>query len=289
MAASDVKNTGSDGGTAPTRRGFLEDLMDPTCPIPIYAYRGREQFLEDFQHALDTYQSTSEWMLLTGVTEEIFRDEFLESEESPFSRLRSYDTEGQILLLRLTVSREHEAAASEFDHLLKNATERQGLRLKSYGGYHGMVEGGMVPDKAWRPLRLPRDRSTEWPSAVLEVSYSETRTKLMGDIRRWFYASSGDVKLVLIIDIDRHAPNIIIEQWVHDKDSGKKRDQVINISRMKDRVVVTGAPLEISFERLLLCPPSTPYESKIRIREEALREFADSIWEEQGYKEIERF
>ncbi|GLA66607.1 hypothetical protein AtubIFM55763_005490 [Aspergillus tubingensis] len=286
MASNDVKDTGSDVVTACGSRGFLEYLMDPTCPIPKYAYRGREGFIHDYQHAIDTYQSTSEWMLLTGVTDEAFRNDFLESEDSPFSRVRTYDSEHQILLLIMPESNAHGTASSEFDKLLCMATGRLGLHLKSFEGYHAMERGGKVPDRAWRPLRLPRNRSTEWPSAVLEVSYSETRSKLMADIRRWFHASGGDVKLVFTVDIDRHAPKIVIEQWTHDKDSRKRREQVIGISQSKTGVVVTGAPLEISFERLFLCPTSTPEESNILIHEPALRNYANLIWEEQGYKEI---
>ncbi|KAL3475976.1 hypothetical protein BJX99DRAFT_270791 [Aspergillus californicus] len=263
MDASEVTNTGSTPSTS--RSSFLADLMDPTCPIPTYAYRGPEEFLKDKEDAFNRYLSTSDI----------------------FSDVRAYDGQAGAVLL-LIVSDAHHAAASAFDNFLNNAVNRQGLNLTPCEGTRQTAEDGSKnPDGAWRPSRLPRDRSVIWPSIVLEVSYSETRAKLMSDIRWWFRASLGDVKVVMTVDIDRHSPIIVIEQWVRDR-IGRHRQQTIRITNSGAGAVIIGAPLKLSHERIFLGPPATPAEGTIWIREPALKNFAEAVWENQGFKDVER-
>lgn len=289
MARSEVNKTGNDVAltSVTDSRGFLGDLTHQTCPIPKYAYRGEEQFLQDFQHALNTAQSRSEWLLLTKVTKEIFHAVFLESEEPPFSSVSSYDDQLEILLLRMVVSRTHEAAAHEFHRLLGNATTRYGVQLRVYGGYHSAADRGKIPDVAWRPIRLPRGRSLDWPSVVLEVSFSETRQKLMSDVRHWLGASDGDVKVVLTVSIERHTPKIAIEQWVKKNGRGG-REQRIEIRKSGVDIKVSENALQISFERMFLCPPSTDGEAVILVHAPELKSFAQAIWEQQGFIDVER-
>ncbi|KAL5051339.1 hypothetical protein BDW71DRAFT_193740 [Aspergillus fruticulosus] len=196
------------------------------------------------RHALNTIQPCSEWLLLTKVTNEIFHAECLESEEHPFSNVSSI------------VSKPHEATVHEFGLLLHNATSRHG-----------------IPDEAWRPLRLPKGRSLDWPSVVLEASFSETRKKLMSDIRHWLGASGGDVKVVFTVAIERHAPKIITERWVM-KNSREGREQ---------RIEIANQALKI-----FLCPPSTDGEAIISVHAPALKSFAEAIWEQQGFIGVQR-
>ncbi|KAL4916505.1 hypothetical protein BDW62DRAFT_186158 [Aspergillus aurantiobrunneus] len=187
----------------------------------------------------------------------------------------------------MVVAKPHEAAVHEFGLLLHNATSRHGVKLRAYGGYHSAADWGKIPDEAWRPLRLPRDRSLDWPSVVLEVSFSETREKLMSDIRHWLGASGGDVKVVFTVAIERHAPKIIIEQWVM-QNSREGREQRIEITKSGAEVEVSKDALELSFERIFLCPPSTDGEAIISVHAPALRSFAEAIWEQQGFIGVQR-
>ncbi|KAL4987835.1 hypothetical protein BDW68DRAFT_187689 [Aspergillus falconensis] len=261
---SEVTKTGTDATLTCTtdNRGFLGDLTHPTCPILKYAYQGKEQFLKFYQHALNTIQPCSEWLLLTKVTNEIFHAECLESEEHPFSNVSSI------------VSKPHEATPAW-------------SKLRAYGGYHSAADWGKIPDEAWRPLRLPKGRSLDWPSVVLEASFSETRKKLMSDIRHWLGASGGDVKVVFTVAIERHAPKIITERWVM-KNSREGREQRIEIAKSGAEVAVSKDALELSFERIFLCPPSTDGETIISVHAPALKSFAEAIWEQQGFIGVQR-
>ncbi|KAL3431298.1 hypothetical protein BDV09DRAFT_188498 [Aspergillus tetrazonus] len=245
-------------------RSHASDLPHPQIHLP-----RKEQFLKDFKHALNTMQPYSEWLLLTSVTNEIFHAEFLESEEHPFSNVSSYNKQLEILLLRMDVSKPHEAAVHGFG-LLLNAVSRHRVKLRVYGGYHSATDWGKIPDEAWRPLQLPKDRSLDWPSIVLEVSFSETREKLMSDIRHWLGASGGDVKV-----------------WAM-KDGREGREQRIEITKSGPKVEVSEDALELSFERIFLCPPSTDGEATIPVHAPVLKSFAEAIWEQQEFISVQR-
>ncbi|KAI9371424.1 hypothetical protein BJX61DRAFT_511521 [Aspergillus egyptiacus] len=291
MAMSEMTETESDMPLTPTTdsRGFLADLLNPTCPIPRYVYQGKEQFLKDFQHAPDPTQPYSEWLLLTHVTKEIFDADFLESEEYPFASVSSYNSQLEILLLRTVQSKPQGAAATEFVRLLDRATGRRGVQFRTYGGYHSAPAGdwGKCPDMAWRPVRLPQDRSPDWPSAVLEVSFAETGEKLRSDTRQWLGATRGDVKIVVTVAIERTAPRIVIEQWVG-KDGSAGREQRIEITKKGDEIEVSAGALELSFERLFLHPFGSDRTPIISVHAPALKSYAEAIWEFQGFVDIPR-
>lgn len=237
---------------------------------------------KDFEDALKANQNMVEWLLVTEVSEEIFKRYFLESQDQPFSFTCTYDRHLEVLLLSMAISDAHQTARFEFHHLLRNATSSAGVELRTRAGFRSTQGGGKMPDGAWRPLHPPPGQSSDWPSAVLEVSYSETRAKLMNNIRHWFWASGGDVKVVFTVDIERRAPKVIIEQWV-DMNGWHRPEQQITISKSSTGAYVSG-PLEVSFERLFLRSPTPFDEAIIRIREDALIWYAQAIWQDQGFE-----
>ena len=90
--------------------GFLGHLA--SC-IQRYPYRGRQQFLVDFEaerhrHRTNTSGHVSEWFLLTGVDNLIFRSEFIEpvDQNTPWTSWDSYDAHLQLLLDQVTCSRD---------------------------------------------------------------------------------------------------------------------------------------------------------------------------------------
>ncbi|KAL3434213.1 hypothetical protein BDV09DRAFT_186011 [Aspergillus tetrazonus] len=100
---------------------------------------------------------------------------------------------------------------------------------------------------------LPRGRSQDWPSAVLEDAFSEAKAKLQTDVRYWLRASEGDVKIVFTIQIDHNVPKITIEKWNQ------------------------TSPLRIGFQKLFLRSPSTLKERDVEIGEEELQLLAEDV------------
>ncbi|KAL2866106.1 uncharacterized protein BJX67DRAFT_382205 [Aspergillus lucknowensis] len=272
-------------------RGFLGNLTPSV--IPHYPYQGRERFQHDFEKRFDTFQGENEWILVTGVTPEEYSRVFEpqgENRDSVFSLGRAYDTQLKLLLLRIMASTPHEAASITFDRLLCNATRPLGVTPQPAGGIRSAPKvGSKVPDQAWGLLRKIHGRSGKWPSVVLEVAYSETRAKLRSDVRYWFRASHGEVKIVFTVKIERATPRVTIEKWGVDL-HGRGRshlEQVVNIAKSGATVAVSGAPLLLAYENLFLCPAVNATQNTICIRENELISYAKGIWRAQGLEEIE--
>lgn len=190
----------------------------------------------------------------------------------------------------MTKSPAHETASMTFHSIFMEAVEPTGLKrsLKEIGSAtHFASLGAKEPDQAWRPQRLPSNRSRDWPSVVMEIAYSETESKLGCDVRFWMRASGGDVKVVLTLCINRQQPKIRIEKWVGSNNNNNNRhhlDQSITISNAdSNRIILSNAPLTIDFEDLFLRPASIHRERNIEVDTEKLQYLATEIWDEQGF------
>ena len=120
----------------------------------------------------------------------------------------------------------------------------------------------------------------------MEITYSETESKLGSGVRFWMRASGGDVKVVLTLRINRQQPKIRIEKWVSNNSNNNRHhlDQSVTISKAdNNRIILSNAPLTIYFEELFLRPASMPRERNIEVDAEKLRYLATEIWDEQGF------
>ncbi|KAL4786807.1 hypothetical protein BJX76DRAFT_346007 [Aspergillus varians] len=279
-------------------RGFLGNL--DLC-IHRYPYQGRDQFLRDFEmerqrYEVDTTSEASEWLLLTEVDNETFLNSFIEpvDETTLFTSWSSYDSELELLLVRMTKSGPHETAAEALNEEILAAISTMGLKgtLFKLGSRTQVAPmGKKEPDKSWLPKRLPRGRSSEWPSVVLEVAFSETPKKLQSDVRYWLRASDGNVKLVFTIRIGRQQPKITIETWksADEAHSRPHLQQITEISRQTNgRITVSESPLVLGFEDLFLRPPTGAKETDIELDENQLQSIAEEIWALQEFYTLSR-
>ncbi|KAL2869394.1 uncharacterized protein BJX67DRAFT_379412 [Aspergillus lucknowensis] len=192
------------GITADHGRGFLGNLTPDI--VPHYPYRGREEFQNDLKHAFDTFHRDCEWFIVSGITQHIFESEFKEQERAHFPA----------------------------GWMIMNALQPMGLEwaIDMIGSATKFADiGGKEADAAWRPRRRPLGRSRVWPSVVLQVAFFDTKAKLQSDVRYWYRASNGDVKVILTLHIDRHTPLITVEQWETGDNSKLQRTQSIEIYR----------------------------------------------------------
>lgn len=75
---------------------------------------------------------------------------------------------------------------------------------------------GKQPDDCFLPWsRLPHGRQhpLNWPTLVIESGVSESLPKLREDARWWFENSSGLVRTVIILSINRARKTIRLEKW----------------------------------------------------------------------------
>ncbi|KAL4934280.1 uncharacterized protein BDV17DRAFT_248831 [Aspergillus undulatus] len=185
--------------------------------------------------------------------------------------------------------------------------------------------GDKEPDGSWHPTeKAGRGRSTSngWPSAVLEVEYSDSdsdsgsetkrKQKLHSDLQYWAKVAGGNVKVVFAMWIASDERRITINKWAYDEDIGSNtsitdndkgadgtghgrggyilQEQVLITKSPKGKKVdVVGAPLTIGFEQLFLRPPRLRSEDKrIEIPQEDLEFLADSVWDMQRERRMKK-
>jgi hypothetical protein len=271
--------------------GFLADIASP---IKRYPFEGRQQFLDTWkaewhrqQNAPTGTSDASEWILFTNVDKRTFTQDFLDPPE-PWTETSwsSFDASQDLLLVKMPNAPPHEVAAATFNNLFLDAIEPTGLKyalrnLKSaaFHGSSGSKEAGF----SWAPKRTPPGHSRDWPTVILEVAYSETKSKLMSDIRFWLHQSKGDVKVVVTLQINRQTPKITVETWELQSDRPHRMQQLIVSKAKNQEVMVRNDPLVIQFASLFLRPASIPKETDINVDAEKLQLLATDIWGEQRF------
>ncbi|KAL3488649.1 hypothetical protein BJX62DRAFT_239869 [Aspergillus germanicus] len=249
---------------------------------------GPEQFLQISEREYYNHHGqTDHWFLLTGVTQRVFNEYFLEAESGPFSYAFAYDPYCHRLLVATPISTTHAVAGPAFNRMVDRAAEAIGMdnELVEMGRGCRMTEvGTKQPEMAWQPEEIVPGLVNRWPSVVLEVVYSKAdpRPKLQADLRYWFRASPpGTVNTVFILTINRGKDEIVIEMWERiGADERPYLEQRAAISRTETGgdVMITGSPLIIGFENLFLRAPHRPNEVDVQLNDEKLQFIAERIW-----------
>ncbi len=186
-----------------------------------------------------------------------------------------------------------------------------GLR-KSWAPIHATTLSSNHPDRSSREgdsaggPHPDRTSETGWPTLVIEAGVSQSLQGLQTTIRWWFHASSHEVKIVLLLKIDRQRQQIILEKWTEGADIPRpgatttrsattispirRQEIIINISPAAaaaapgdairadpESYTVTRGALSLEFELLFLRRPNTG-EGDIIITEEMLRDLAALVW-----------
>lgn len=135
-----------------------------------------------------------------------------------------------------------------------------------------------------------------WPHFVIESGVSESTARLRADAAWWFSNSNGEVKLVLLIKVNRHSRVITIEKW----DRHQTRPTRTNPSPWKPRRLrtvelnmgvtpktcavqvpsgtATGPALTLEFELLVGRPPVPPLEKNVEFTTAELIECFEPVF-----------
>ncbi|KAJ9490257.1 hypothetical protein VN97_g2985 [Penicillium thymicola] len=195
----------------------------------------------------------------------------------------SFDLNEELILIKMP-SHEHSSATSAVDHAIVAALLPMGL-FSSVNAYPGAtIQGqkrGKQPDHGWGSRRPPSGYERT-PSVILEVAWSESDSKLNSDVRFWLDPADGNAKTCLTLRVDKRQPTIRIENW-RLQNGRPYRVQMIQVTKVSNRITVTNHPLIIPFEDLFLRPSSIPAERDIEISLQALEDIAAKIWEVQRF------
>ncbi|OJJ42597.1 hypothetical protein ASPZODRAFT_147233 [Penicilliopsis zonata CBS 506.65] len=204
--------------------------------------------------------------------------------QAPLIPFESYFLHDQVLIIKME-SRAHATANEEFAQLFNKKLEEMGgldEKLRKLGTAH--FEGHerlKRADKTYLPKRLPKGRSRQWPTLILEVGYSASRQKLTNDVQWWQSESQGDVQIILTVDINQKRREIIFEKWASTGQESIYRTVISKDTSQTSIRATNQDPLIIDFNGLFLRDPDGPIEGDILFRLDDLKKLAASIWEEQ--------
>lgn len=136
-----------------------------------------------------------------------------------------------------------------------------------------------------------RHLTTDWPTLVFESGLPEPLSRLRTDAKWWLTNSSGQVKIIILIDIDLDAQKPHIERWgmLHPPASrpltraavaanNSVPTKVAEISIIQDIVTaVSDVPLVLSFDDIFLQPPG-PAEGDFVFSTNDLQNWSSSVW-----------
>lgn len=156
-------------------------------------------------------------LLLTGVDEKAFSQNFLNLDDRDFPQWSSYDKVLNLLLIRMTKSITHEDAATISHNKLIHALIAKGLDpdMLVYWGSATCQgpAGAKEADFACLPRAFFHGSSQDWPCVVLETDFSEAELKLNFDVRFWLNGSEGKIKVVFIMEVHSKSSIITIDKW----------------------------------------------------------------------------
>lgn len=273
--------------------GYLRTLV--ACPtIEKCPYSNRQEISRRRLAGGSECEWESEWVLLTDIDSQTFTRDFLNSDDNDNDDQHelpitwsTFDATLKLLLIRIPRSEPHEVAAHLFEEVFLDAVQDVGMKrslIKTGSVTCISTGGGKQADLSYSPLRLPRDRSRDWPSVVLEVAFAESKmgqVKLMSDVRFWLNQSHGNVKIALTLRVEQDRPAIVIESW--EENNGRiHRTQHVTVVKAADNVKISG-PITFEFEKLFLRKAETGKESDMKINPEDLEYMAQMIWVTQSF------
>ncbi|KAI2926469.1 hypothetical protein CBS147320_5893 [Aspergillus niger] len=128
-----------------------------------------------------------------------------------------------------------------------------------------VADGDVVkePNLSWQPS----GRSRKWPSLVFHVGWPEGREYLRGEARLWLEWSKGDVKAVVLMDVDKEG--LGIEKWVVGEE-GVRMEQRVEVRKVEEEdgdggemgLVVRGGPFVLTFREVFLREPDPEKEKE---------------------------
>ena len=303
--------------TSPVETSTLKGLANaPIClftGIPDLQKRVEKQY-----DALRDDDTTGQYLVFLGVTKDhLAQIDRQRTKTGKHTRMTHYmDT--RELIIKLPTAK-HEAAHLSFGGKVNRKLEGMGLPEDSLYGIGATTFVGSSSskegDSTYKPLC--RTREEDWPTLVVEAGYSEKLAKLRADAEWWLINSGGKVKIVIIISIEEEEKSLLIEQWcmplplpirsgpvtrarsTANTHANTNTNTTVPVKIQELTIVqdppiphppgtiptytVTGAPLILEFEKLLLRAPVPP-EGNVIFTAADLQAWAERYWRMLGKK-----
>jgi len=205
------------------------DAVVPACPslmqgLPTgYAMRVFSQLerlqadAEKILQSLQENQDGNQWLVVLGLSPSTIRK--LDDDHSSLGGVEyRFQWEGSAGLIKVVPSRAHDITTDQVTRSIDDRLSAMGIRFidrtwAATSTYKPTPAKGKQGDQAFiPPSRCPAPRRpADWPTFVIETGVSESLPRLQEDAKWWLAASSGDVRIVLVISIKR--TRVSFEKW----------------------------------------------------------------------------
>ncbi|OQD60876.1 hypothetical protein PENPOL_c020G01074 [Penicillium polonicum] len=245
---------------------------------PKYEFKGIQHMLQLVEGPEPDDMDPGDPYVIYTIDERTFNDCYATSDERSLRKaFEAYDPSTNELLMNVMESRPHAVGGSAFTELFVLWLGRPNLNDPLVGTgrtvYQGTSNMKKSADCSWTLDHR------EWPTIVVEVVYSETPAKMMKDVRFWLTECSGQVSIVLTINILERG-RISIEQW--------KMGARAPVPVQKLEITRNPAPkcekiqgrMRLYYEDIYLRPKG-PNDTDFIISHEDLELLADQVWGQQ--------
>jgi hypothetical protein len=289
-----------------TRSSSVETpSLEGQVDAPTYRFTGIPDLrrrVDSQSKALLAGRTTQQYLVFRGVTkDDLARIDRQRASIGKHTRMTHY-TDTDLLIIKLMPSKEYEAAHTTLAEDIIDKLRGMGLPKRSLfplgagkcDGPNSSKEG----DSTYKPKCRPRE--DDWPTIVFEAGLSESLTGLRRDAQWWLANSRGEVKIVIIISIVKAEKSLWIEQWCISPPTrpGSATRAFLNATPVPTKIqeltviqdppiphlpgtiptyTVTGAPLTLEFEKLLLRAPVLP-EGNVILTAADLQAWAEEFW-----------
>src|ERR1700722_11501825 len=268
---------------------------------PIYQFTGIPDLRKRVQSLADKLvagRTTEQHLIFRGVTKDhLAKIDHQRASIGNGIRMTHY-TDTDLLIVKVPTV-EHETAHISLSDEVNHKLEGMGLPRPSLWGcgsttYHrsGSSKEG---DSTYKPRC--RTRRDDWPVLVFEAGVSETLAKLRTDAQWWLNSPGGVVKIAIVISIVRRTKRLLIEKWCLQpptpaapvtRANAPVPTKIQELTIIQNPPIppprgtiptyaVTGAPLILEFEKLLLRAPVPP-EGDVIFTAMDLQAWAGDFW-----------
>ncbi|PWW77935.1 hypothetical protein C7212DRAFT_276728 [Tuber magnatum] len=256
-------------------------------------YRGARSFARAIQAQADELRSgnlsAGQYAVFSPVTQAELAKLKCSRDDSHKSLRFLYLNGAETLIVKIMPGPTHETATRELADKVKEKIGVMGLRraVRDMGGttYLG-AESQKEADSAIRPTAF-RPLETNWPTVVFECGVSESLPRLITDSNWWLANSAHDVKIVLLISVNKPQRKIHLEQWedltvpnphITRNNPNPPRTWPTKVNEINiDGGTITGTPLRLPFAKIFL-RPAGPGEGDIVLSAQDLLDYSEDVW-----------
>jgi hypothetical protein len=280
--------------------------LDGYEDAPVYVFAGIPDLRSRVKLQLDTLRdgrTTEQYLIFLRVTKDhLAQIDHQRAQIGKDTRI-TYYTDTHELIIKVIPLQLHETAHLSLGEEVKDKLRGMQLPTRRCRAPNSSKEG----DSSYRPQWCRS--GDDWPTIVIEAGLSESVRRLRADARWWLTHSGDQVNIIILIKIVRERKSLQIEQWCMSPPTGLRpitranananpnaianATRLIPTKRQELTVIhdppipplpgtiptytVTGAPLILDFDKLLLRAPVPP-EGNVIFTAADLQGWAQYLW-----------